>query len=368
MHFSIAIPVFGQANFLPSALSSIKAQTSALQLAVMDATPDNSVQQVLAASDAELYYHRHGKDSGQTAAIQEGWDNTDGEILAWLCADDYYFPNILERVEKIFLTHPEIDVVYGNAVFVDENGHFLGYFPALDRDISVITQKCCICQPSCFIRRQAFERIGSLNTELHYIMDWDLWTRLYISGAKFYYLDEYLSVVRMYQGTKTASRSWRRFYEIGRHLFKHTNIWYATKSFIHFYCYDFLGIRLFGLEKYIQQSFSYYRQHKLKQPNSTKVYHCLNFGFAKLTHPLTAEVEVVLPWYHTFPPTAIVIVCSENLPPSLNLNGYDLIPSVTQNKFYYPISALVYPSNLLKLKITNLSCELWQLNSLEILN
>ena len=366
MHFSIAIPVFGQANFLPSALSSIKAQNSALQLAVMDATPDNSVQQVLDAYEPEVYYHRHGKDSGQTAAIQEGWDNTDGEILAWLCADDYYFPNILERVEKIFLTHPEIDVVYGNAVFVDENGQFLGYFPALDRDISVITQKCCICQPSCFIRRQAFERIGSLNTELHYIMDWDLWTRLYLSGAKFYYLDEYLSVVRMYQGTKTASRSRRRFFEIGRHLLKHTNIWYASKSFIHFYCYDFLGIRLFGLEHYIQHAFSYYRQHKLNQPNSTKVYHCLNFGFANLNHPVTAQVEVVFPWYQTCLPTAITIECSESSPPHINLNGLDLIPTTIRPAFNYQIPKVPQPCNLLNFKITTISGAFWQLKSLEI--
>jgi hypothetical protein len=45
--FSIAKPVFGQAHFLPAALLSVLAQTSRYQLAVMDATPDFSVQTAL---------------------------------------------------------------------------------------------------------------------------------------------------------------------------------------------------------------------------------------------------------------------------------------------------------------------------------
>lgn len=84
--FSIAIPVFGQAHFLPAALSSVLAQTSRYQLAVMDATPDFSVQTVLKDYSKILCYQRHGPDSGQSVAIQEGWNHTDGDIVAWLCA------------------------------------------------------------------------------------------------------------------------------------------------------------------------------------------------------------------------------------------------------------------------------------------
>jgi glycosyltransferase involved in cell wall biosynthesis len=42
--FSIAIPIYQQANFLPSALESIRVQALDVQLAVVDATPDDSVQ------------------------------------------------------------------------------------------------------------------------------------------------------------------------------------------------------------------------------------------------------------------------------------------------------------------------------------
>jgi glycosyltransferase involved in cell wall biosynthesis len=127
--FSLALPVRYHANFLPFALESVRAQCADIQVAVMDATPDQSVQKVLERYGDLLSYRRHGPDAGQASAIQEGWDHTDGDIVAWLCADDYYFPNALEAVESVFIGHPEVDVVYGDAVFVDEADQFIGYFP-----------------------------------------------------------------------------------------------------------------------------------------------------------------------------------------------------------------------------------------------
>ena len=45
MRFGIAVPVFSQAEFIGEALRSIALQCGGFQLAVMDATPDDSVQQ-----------------------------------------------------------------------------------------------------------------------------------------------------------------------------------------------------------------------------------------------------------------------------------------------------------------------------------
>ena len=116
MIFSVAVPVLGQAAFLPTALASLMAQSCPFQLAVMDATPDDSVQRALNGYAAILHYARHGSDAGQSAAIQEGWDHTTGEILCWLCADDYLFPYAFMEAEKVFRERPDVDVVYGDGI------------------------------------------------------------------------------------------------------------------------------------------------------------------------------------------------------------------------------------------------------------
>jgi hypothetical protein len=90
----------------------------------------------------------------------------------------------------IFIRHPEADVVYGDAVFVDDSDQFIGYFPIGHFGTSSIEREDFICQPSCFVRRSALAKIGRLNPDLHYIMDWDVWTRLYRAGAKFHYLEQ----------------------------------------------------------------------------------------------------------------------------------------------------------------------------------
>jgi len=216
--FSIAIPVYGQAQFISSALKSIKAQSVDCELAVMDATPDNSVQQIINRYTDIIHYRRHGKDNGQSEAIVEGWDHTSGEIITWLCADDYYFPDTLERVKEVFHAHPDVDVVYGDCVFVDAEDQFKMYFPAIERDVSCLPVHDCISQPACFVRRKALKKIGGLNTDLHYVMDWDIWCRLYHHGAKFFYLQKPLAISRIYSETKTGSMSPERYKEINAML------------------------------------------------------------------------------------------------------------------------------------------------------
>jgi glycosyltransferase involved in cell wall biosynthesis len=364
--FSIAIPVYRQANFLPSALESICVQRSEVQLAVMDATPDDSVQKVLDTYYNLLSYRRHGQDTGQTAAIQEGWDNTNGEIVAWLCADDYYFPDTLQAVERIFISQPDVDVIYGDSVFVDEMGNFLGYFPAISSDISSILKECCISQPSCFVRRSAFERIGRLNEELHYIMDWDLWTRLYRSGAKFHYLNKPLSVVRMYDGTKTSSRSWRRFFEISRHLWLNTTPIPAFRSLTGFYYQDLLSNQVTGFERILLKGLNFYRHQKSRFKGLDKRTKKFNYGFSQYNNEAAQTVDVFLPWYNQFPLGVTRIQCDLETAPQALLNGLELSVKLG-TRFCYVIPVIDLSTHLLHLQLSSSTNKTWRLIAVEFL-
>jgi glycosyltransferase involved in cell wall biosynthesis len=363
VRLSIAIPVYRQAGFLPSALESIRVQIQDVQLAVMDATPDDSVQKVLEKYRDLLDYHRHGRDAGQTAAIQEGWDHTDGEIVAWLCADDYYFPDALAAVKEIFTNHPEVDVVYGDSVFVNEAGHFVGYFP-IDSDISSLVRGCGISQPSCFVRRTALNKIGRLDAALHYIMDWELWTRLYRSGAKFRYLNKPLSVVRMYEGTKTSSRSWRRFFEIGRHLWRNTTPTAAARSLLGFYHQDLASGQARGFERFILKAldFLHHRKRRLEPPAGPN--NAYTYGLAPHGNRAESLVDIFLPWYSPVSPALIQIRCDLKAAPEAHLNGLRL-PIEPGAEFRYRIPAIELSSHLLHLRLSSPADTPWHLNSVD---
>lgn len=364
MKFSISIPVFQQAHYISSALESLSVQAVNAEVAILDATPDDSVQAVLKPYSGLLAYRRHGPDAGQSAAIQEGWDNTKGEILAWLCADDYYFPDTIETVRNIFIAHPEVDVVYGDSVFVNEAGHFSGYFPSIDENVSSLLRGCVISQPACFVRRLAVDAIGKLNSDLHYIMDWDLWTRLYLKGSKFYYLKKPLAVVRMHNASKTSSRSRRRFVEIAEHLWRHTSPLNTLKSLMGFYFQDLLTTPVKGAEALLLRLFCQYHKRKLASQSLRAVARRSNYGFFPYYNEAEARVEVFMPWFHSEPPSVVVLSCDLKTPPEACLNGLRLISSQAL-PYIYEIPAMDCSSHLLHLRLSSSAGEIWHLYCIE---
>lgn len=364
MKFSISIPVFRQAQFIRFALESIAVQSVDVEVAVMDATPDDSVQAVLREYTGLLAYCRHGPDAGQAAAIQEGWDKTCGEILAWLCADDYFFPDTIESVRNIFIAHPEVDVVFGDSVFVNEAGHFLGYFPSISENPSSLLKGCTLSQPACFVRRSAVDSAGGLNQDLHYIMDWDLWTRLYLNGAKFQYLQKPLAVVRMHRETKTSSRSQRRFIEIARHLWRHTSPLNTFKSLIGFYCQDLLTTSVKGYEALLLKLFCFYHKGKIRREAVRGVFRHNHYGFFPYYNEADTRVDVFMPWFHKRPPCAIALSCDLKTPPEADLNGFKLSASQA-SPYVYDIPVMPDASHLLHLRLSSSAGERWHFQSIE---
>lgn len=326
MNFSIAIPVRGQSRFLPTALASVAAQSATVQLAVMDATPDDSVQKVLERHSHRPYYSRHAPDDGQSAAIQEGWDRTTGDIVGWLCADDYLFPNALTAVEAIFREQPDVDVVYGDGIFSDRDNRFIRYFPSISEDVTRITKDCCISQPSCFVRRTAMQHVGGVRKDLHYVMDWDLWTRLYLAGHRFHYLRRPLSASRIYPGTKTTSDSAARATEMWRHL--------ATYNRPHEILRSLIGIRLSpliyreldagtqtALKRAAQQVTLFLRQ--LRRPrfrHSITMLYGLEIG----TNAVKARCRIHLPFFEDSPPRRFHVDTVEDVELTASVDGIDL--------------------------------------------
>ena len=215
--FAIVIPNLNQSHFLPWALESLRIQTRPFSLALMDGgSTDNFKEAIEGYSDMITYLHV-GPDGGQASAIRKGKEAIPGDIVSWLNADDYYFPETFEKVASCFESDPELDVVYGDAVHVTPEGFFLSYFPPIQAyHPGTLTRRCFICQPACFVRRAAYEKVGGLNPALRYTMDWDLWCRLSISHARFQYIHEPLAAVRYYPGTKTLSSDGLRYREIWR--------------------------------------------------------------------------------------------------------------------------------------------------------
>jgi hypothetical protein len=212
--FAITMPIGSWHPLLPAALRSLSLQSSNLKLAVLDASNDPRVAAALDLSPVQITYRYHGPDDGQAAAIASGWRQVDGEILAWLNADDLLLPDALKKVEQTFRSHPDTDVVYGNSTIIGEDGIVIGNHGQVTDITDRITFANQISQPSCFFKRKPVERIGGLNENLEFAMDWELWVRLYLDGCKFIHSPDFFSAVYWGQGTKTSQLTARRLMEL----------------------------------------------------------------------------------------------------------------------------------------------------------
>lgn len=319
--FSISTPIYQQAHFLATAMESLRCQSMPFELAVLDATPDDSAQKVLQDYQDLITYQYHHADAGQTAAIQEGWDNTKGDIVAWLNADDYYFPDTLAKVAAVFAAHPDVDVVYGHGVFVEPENKFQMYFPTIEKNPALLIKNCIICQPSCFVRRNAMERVGGLNPALYYTMDWDLWIRLYRAGCKFYFLDDMLSTVRIYAETKTASGAKKRQREIDGLLKQHGVNWLTRQLFKLGFIYHDLAKNKKTVIDYINYYVLalLYRLRRRYQQHAGTVIN----GIERRSNQVHESCEVLLPWYNPLRAHEITII-TDGPAPKLFFNEYEI--------------------------------------------
>lgn len=220
--FSIAVPVGAWHPFLPAALESLASQVPQPEIALLDASGDRRVVEAADASGLEFAYRRHGPDAGQSDAIAEGWAHTTAPVLGWLNADDRLTEGALTAAATAFEADPDLAVFFGESEFTDETGAITGRHENVAPLSNLLFRSNTISQPSCFAKRDWIERVGGINQSLHYTMDWDLWLRLYLAGAKFEHSDLILSQVFMGPGTKTNQVNLTRLGEVWRLVASHS--------------------------------------------------------------------------------------------------------------------------------------------------
>jgi GT2 family glycosyltransferase len=182
---SIVTPSYNQANFLEQTLRSVLEQDyPRFEYLVVDgASTDQSVEIIkkYASRDGltpSIRWWVSEKDNGQGEAINKGLARATGEIIAWLNSDDYYLPNAISSVVKVFQQNPDAVLIYGDMLAVDENGQTFNLLKY--RQLSLEDLLCfqIIGQPAVFFRREAYEQTGGLDATFHFLLDHHLWVRI----------------------------------------------------------------------------------------------------------------------------------------------------------------------------------------------
>ena len=204
---SVITPTLNQAGFIRATIESVLSQEYyGLEYQVMDGGSTDGTLEILKSYAGSLSY-RSARDKGQSDAINQGWRNTSGELIAWLNSDDLYRPEALKRVGTFFSNHPEVSLVYGDCDLIDSAGQVLQPYRTRPYDYLALLRTAVnyLPQPATFVRRSVLEAEGGLDESLAYLMDFDYWLRIGLHHRAAY-LPATLAALRFHDAAKSVAQ------------------------------------------------------------------------------------------------------------------------------------------------------------------
>jgi glycosyltransferase involved in cell wall biosynthesis len=202
---SILTPSFNQGGWLVDNMHSVAMQTYVpIEHIVMDAASGDSTPSVLQQAPQHVRW-RSEPDRGQSHALNKAFEESRGQIIGWLNADDAYFDeHAVAEAVRIFCAHPEVDVVYGHAVAANARGLILAALWVPPFSYRLLRHHTFIIQPAAFIRRSSL--LGRFVDEAYdWCMDRELWLRLGMR-CKFRRINRVLAIDRYHPLRKSLTR------------------------------------------------------------------------------------------------------------------------------------------------------------------
>ena len=125
--FSVIIPAYNSAATLGRAIESVLAQTwPAHEIIVVDDASSDETGVVARRYCEGVRYLRREHNAGVSAARNYGVEQAKGDWLAFLDADDWYFPERLRLHAEWIQKDPSLDFLTGDYQYRDEADNVLG--------------------------------------------------------------------------------------------------------------------------------------------------------------------------------------------------------------------------------------------------
>jgi len=216
--FSVIIPSFNRARFLPDALDSVFVQDIPdVQVILVDDGSTDDTQAVVAAYGRGLQYVRHHKRSGPAAARNTGLNLATGRLISFLDSDDVWMPGKMKAELSIFDSNPSAEAVISDSErwlegelvcpsWFGEQGLVVpGNKPAPLPPTPPLWAKHKICATCCLtMTREAVERLGEgpFDTSFPTHQDWDFAIRV-IHSCNVIVLPDNMAIIRRFEdGTR----------------------------------------------------------------------------------------------------------------------------------------------------------------------
>ncbi|MDD5349558.1 MAG: glycosyltransferase [Chthoniobacteraceae bacterium] len=205
---AIVTPSFQQAAYLEETLRSVLDQHyPKLAYAVQDGGSTDGSRPILERYAPRLTVWSSGPDSGQSRAVADGFEKVTGDIMAWVNSDDAFVPGAFRFVAEYFAAHPEVDVIYGNRIILNERSEEVARWVLPPHNPRLVPYLDPVPQETLFWRASIWEKVGGIDPSFRFALDWDLVARFQKAGAKIVHVPYFLGFFRVHSQQKLSVKA-----------------------------------------------------------------------------------------------------------------------------------------------------------------
>ena len=245
---SVITPAHNAAAFLQAAIDSVRVQTlTSWEMVIVDDGSRDATADIIiraAETDARIRLFRHPRALGAAAARNRAIKEARGRYIAFLDADDVWYPQKLER-QIGFMRQEGVAFSYGTYDLIDESGRVTGrYCPPLRVTYRDLLKTCSIgCLTAVFDTAVFGKRYMPA---MRNRQDFVLWLDLLKSTKEARGMAEPLGAYRLH-ATSLSAGKWRTAYYQWRVYRKVENL-NLFSSLYYFFHYAYYGLRKYRFE------------------------------------------------------------------------------------------------------------------------
>jgi len=233
---SIITPSYNQASYIRQTIESVKRQNyNNIQYIIIDGGSTDGSVNIIREYSSFLDYWVSEPDSGQSDAINKGMRKATGDLVTWINSDDLLLPGSLQAIANAWMKNPSASLFSGDCIRIGPSNEYLGCH-VVPRQLKWFSKRGLIYidQPGTFWRRDLFQVDDWLDTNLHTVMDHDLWYRITLQYQNTIKLNRCIAAFRLHDKSKTANihdlfikeaNTIREKYSKGQKQISYTTIW-----------------------------------------------------------------------------------------------------------------------------------------------
>jgi glycosyltransferase involved in cell wall biosynthesis len=175
MIFSVVTPSLNCKEFILKNIESVRSQGMSLEQLehwVIDGgSTDGTVEILKHTHDIKWISER---DKGLSDAVNKGIQRSKGDWIIWLGADDLLAKNACKVFLEYIQNYPDIRIFAGDLIFLRADGTEEQTVQGWDYNLKeLLGLRTGMNQPSTFVHREVYERVGLIDVSNRYAMDYE---------------------------------------------------------------------------------------------------------------------------------------------------------------------------------------------------